>query len=146
MSGPRIFKSGSCLFFQSVHIRIRSTCSLNNIATQVVPADQTDSERTSLTADLIQAPTSSTYCRPSLAEARIQRFRLSRLNLPNLSRSSIRTIRNTHYIKMRISMDIEAKTPLLEKRAYSEAERAAPSIETAFPMRERLTHLLRRQC
>lgn len=46
-------------------------------------------------------------------------------------------------INMRVSMDVEAKTPLLDKRAYPEAEMAAGSMEMAFPMRERPIHTAR---
>lgn len=35
---------------------------------------------------------------------------------------------------MRTSLDIEAETPLLEKRAFSEVEVDPPSLETAFPV------------
>jgi hypothetical protein len=40
---------------------------------------------------------------------------------------------------MKAAMDIEAKAPLLEKGPYPDADMATtPSLETAFPMRERL--------
>jgi hypothetical protein len=35
-------------------------------------------------------------------------------------------------------MDIEAKTPLLNKNPYLDADKGVPSFETAFPMRKRL--------
>ena len=35
-------------------------------------------------------------------------------------------------------MDVEAKTPLLGKSPYSDADTAEPSFEMAFPMRKRL--------
>lgn len=47
---------------------------------------------------------------------------------------------------MQAAMDIEAKTPLLGKSPYSDADIAASSLETAFPMRERLEGKLRHQC
>jgi glycerophosphoryl diester phosphodiesterase len=39
---------------------------------------------------------------------------------------------------MQGAMDIEAKTPLLGKSPCLDADMAAPSFETAFPMRKRL--------
>jgi hypothetical protein len=39
---------------------------------------------------------------------------------------------------MQGAMDIEAKTPLLEKNPYLDADKGVPSFETAFPIRKRL--------
>jgi hypothetical protein len=47
---------------------------------------------------------------------------------------------------MQAAMDIEAKTPLLKKSPYSDADIAGTSLETAFPLRERLKEKLRHQC
>jgi hypothetical protein len=47
---------------------------------------------------------------------------------------------------MPAAMDIEAKTPLLAKSLYSDADMATPSLEMAFPMRERLQEKLWHQC
>jgi hypothetical protein len=77
----------------------------------------------------------STICyRPSLVEAHLRCFRLAILGRFCQSPPTLRTNLKNHNVNMRTSLDIEAETPLLDKRAFSEVEVDPPSLETAFPV------------